>query len=83
MSTELFPERSKSKPVIYAYTDNHPAYAGMLKIGFTTRTAEERVAEQYPVLRPGPKPYTIVFTEPAVRDDGTGFTPHANATRSR
>lgn len=76
MSTELFPERSKSKPVIYAYTDNHPAYAGMLKIGFTTRTAEERVAEQYPVLRPGPKPYTIVFTEPAVRDDGTGFNDH-------
>ncbi len=73
MSTELFPERSKSKPVIYAYTDNNPAYAGMLKIGYTTRTAEERVAEQYPVVRPGTKPYTIVFEEPAMRNDGTGF----------
>lgn len=74
--TEFFPERPDSKPMIYAYADSHPSYAGMLKIGFTSIDVEKRVAAQYPTLRPGPRPYTIVFAEPALRDDGTSFTDH-------
>ena len=62
--------------MIYAYADSHPTLEGMLKIGFTSIDVEKRVAAQYPTLRPGPKPYTIVFAEPALRDDGTSFTDH-------
>lgn len=76
MNTEFFPERPDSKPMIYAYADSHPTLEGMLKIGFTSIDVEKRVAAQYPTLRPGPKPYTIVFAEPALRDDGTSFTDH-------
>lgn len=76
MNSDFFPERPDSKPMIYAYADSHPSYKGMLKIGFTSIDVERRVAAQYPTLRPGPKPYTIVFAEPALRDDGTSFTDH-------
>lgn len=70
----LFPARPNLNPTIYAYSDSNPLYAGMLKIGYTTKTAAERVAEQYPILKPGKKPYTIEVDEPAVREDGSVFT---------
>jgi len=72
---EFFPPRPKIEPKIYAYEDTNPEYAGLLKIGYTTKSVQERVAEQYPTLRPGGKPpYRIVLEEPALRSDGTGFT---------
>lgn len=74
--SDFFPQRPKVAPKIYAYEDTHPQYAGLLKVGYTTRSAEERVAEQYPTLRPGPPPYHIVLEEPAIRNDGTTFTDH-------
>ncbi len=76
MPKEYFPSRPALNPRIYAYEDNSPAYKGMLKVGFTTRSVEERVAQQYPTKRPGPKPYRIVLDESAMRGDGTSFTDH-------
>ncbi|WNC53279.1 MULTISPECIES: GIY-YIG nuclease family protein [unclassified Thermosynechococcus] len=76
MTKDFFPPRPKIEPKIYAYEDTNPQYAGLLKIGYTTKSVQERVAQQYPTLRPGEKPYRIVLEEPAIRNDGTGFTDH-------
>lgn len=67
--SDFFP--SKSIPKIYAYTDTR--FEGYLKVGYTTKTAEERVREQYPVILPN-QSYSIVLEENAVRDNGTFFT---------
>ena len=76
MSKNFFPQRPLVQPKIYAYEDTNPQYAGLLKVGYTTKDVRERVAEQYPTSRPGQPPYRIVFEEPAMRSDGTGFTDH-------
>ena len=73
---EFFPQRPKVEPKIYAYEDTNPQYAGLLKVGYTTKSAAERVAEQYPTARPGQPPYRIVLEELAIRSDGTTFTDH-------
>lgn len=72
----FFPPRPESNPVIYAYEDTNPQYAGLLKVGYTTIDARTRVAQQYPTLRPGKPPYRILLEEPAMRNDGTTFTDH-------
>lgn len=73
-SLSFFPKRPDIHPRIYAYRDKNPEYASLLKIGDTTRTAEIRVAEQYPILQPFEgKPYEILFDESAMRSDGTCF----------
>lgn len=72
----FFPARPETRPAIYAYEDTNSQYAGLLKIGYTTRDVRERVAEQYPTLRPGKLPYKIVLEESAMRNDGTVFTDH-------
>jgi len=72
--TNFFPLRLQSQPAIYAYTDSNPEYKGLLKIGYTDKNAKTRVAQQYPTLRPGKLPYTIVLEESAVRNDGSNFT---------
>ncbi|MBQ4133695.1 MAG: GIY-YIG nuclease family protein, partial [Desulfovibrionaceae bacterium] len=70
--------KTKSRPRIYAYSDDNPRYAGLLKVGFTSRAVEERMAEHYPTKLPGSTPpYTIVFNESAMYDDGGAFTDHA------
>lgn len=76
MTKAFFPPRPKSYPTIYAYEDTNPQYKGLLKIGYTTVNAQNRVAQQYPTLRPGKLPYRIVLEEPAMRNDGTVFTDH-------
>lgn len=76
MSNNFFPRRPKVEPKIYAYEDTNPQYAGLLKIGYTTKSVQERVAQQYPTLKPGKPPYRIVLEETAIRSDGTGFTDH-------
>ncbi len=70
----IFPARPDANPTIYAYSDNNPQYGGMLKIGYTIKSAQERVAEQYPILKPGKIPYVIHIDEPAIRRDGSVFT---------
>ena len=67
-----FPKRPDLHPKIYAYTDI--SYKDLLKIGYTTRVnVEKRVSEQYSTKRPGQRPWTIVFEESAIRNDGTCF----------
>ncbi len=77
MSKEFFPQRSGSHPMVYAYSDSNPQYAGLLKVGYTEKDVEKRVANQYPTKRPdGVLPYKIVLAESAMREDGTCFTDH-------
>lgn len=76
MSNEFFPARPGVKPTIYAYEETHPQFAGLLKVGYTTIGAQTRVAQQYPVVRPGKPSYRIVLEEPAMRTDGSVFTDH-------
>lgn len=71
---DFFPSKPDVRPTIYAYEDSNPQYAGLLKVGFTNGSVKQRVAQQYPTLRPGPLPYRIVLEESAMRPDGTGFT---------
>ena len=71
MSNELFPPLNP--PRIYAYSDSR--FEDCLKVGYTTKTVTERVAEQYPVKLPN-QSYTIELDEIAMRDDGSFFTDH-------
>ncbi len=75
--SDFFPRRPRLNPMVYAYEDTHPQYAGLLKVGYTaTQSVQQRVAQQYPTKRPGALPYRIVLEEPALRSDGTSFTDH-------
>ena len=57
--SNFFPERPDLTPQIYAYTE--PQYEGQLKIGYTARDVQKRVAAQYSTKRPGEElPYKIV-----------------------
>jgi hypothetical protein len=69
MSKNYFPE--KSIPKVYGYTDTR--FPNCIKVGYTTKTAEERVAAQYPVKLPTMS-YEIILEELAIRNDGTLFT---------
>jgi hypothetical protein len=60
-------------PRIYAYSDSR--FPNCLKVGYTTKTTEQRVAEQYPVKLPQ-QSYHIELDEIAVRNDGSFFTDH-------
>ena len=71
--SNFFPSRPNLTPQIYAYSD--PRFEGLLKVGYTTRDVQKRVAQQYPTKLPGDKqPYKIVYQDSSVRDDGTAFT---------
>lgn len=67
--SEFFP--SIKHPRIYAYEDN--TQEGWLKVGYTTRSVNERVEEQYPSNLPKGKPYKILLDELAIREDGSYF----------
>jgi len=74
MNKTFFPPRPAARPTIYAYelvgVDTH---TGLLKIGYTDRDAQQRVAEQLKTAR---LKYNIVFEEPAMKNDGSSFTDH-------
>lgn len=76
MSKQFFPSRPEANPTIYAYEDSNPTYKGLLKVGFTAIDVRQRVAQQYPTLRPEKVPYKILLEEAAVRNDGSSFTDH-------
>lgn len=77
LANNFFPERPSSQPFIYAYEEpGNPQLKGMLKVGYTSRTVEERMREHYPTLRPGEQPYRVVLAETAMRSDGTMFRDH-------
>ncbi len=63
--------------MVYAYSESNLQYKGLLKVGYTEKDVEKRVAQQYPTKRPdGMLPYKIVLAESAMRNDGTCFTDH-------
>jgi len=76
VGNNFFPPRPAAVPKIYAYEDTNPQYAGLLKVGYTTKDVRERVTAQYPTLRPGEPPYHIVLEESAMCNDGTTFSDH-------
>ncbi len=74
MAIDFFAPRPEVTPTIYAYElIGVASHKGYLKIGYTERDAETRVAEQ---MHTSAVPYKIVLTEPAVRPDGSCFTDH-------
>ena len=74
---DFFPQRPKVHPMIYAYRDLNPDYDGLLKVGYTEKDVDRRVAQQYPTKRPdGKLPYEILYRSSAMREDGSCFTDH-------
>ncbi|WP_236979660.1 GIY-YIG nuclease family protein [Membranihabitans maritimus] len=69
---EFFPKKSEATPTIYAYElPNDTGRKGQPKVGFTNRTAQERIKEQIGATR---AEYRIVLEENAMRNDGSVFT---------
>lgn len=74
-TTDLLRKRVTESPVIYAYEHiGVPAHQGWLKVGYTTREAATRIAEQN---KTGNIEFKIVLVRPAMRSDGTSFDDHA------
>ncbi len=71
-SSDFFPLKPKSNPRIYAFSDYSPATKGLIRIGFTSRSVQERMKEHFPTKRPG-KAYDLLLDESAMRNDGTTF----------
>ena len=71
---DFFPQRPEVHPMIYAYRDLNPDYDGLLKVGYTEKDVDRRVAQQYPTKRPdGKLPYEILYRSSAMREDGSCF----------
>ena len=72
MEQKFSPQRPSITPTIYAYrlpgVDSHRGY---LKVGYTDRTAKERIDEQ---LHTSKIAYEIVLVESAMTNDGSCFT---------
>jgi len=65
MSKDFFLQRLEATPTIYAYElPNDSFRKGQLKVGFTNRTAEERIKEQIGATR---AKYEIVLIESMIR----------------
>ena len=74
MATNFFPQRPDVNPTIYAYElIGVNTHTGLLKVGYTDRNAQERVAEQLKTAR---MQYKIVLDVSAMRNNGTAFTDH-------
>lgn len=71
---EFFPPRPPVNPTIYAYElVGVETHKGLLKIGFTDRSAQVRIKEQ---LGTAAIQHKIVFEESAMKRDGSSFTDH-------
>ena len=77
------PLKSNKIPRIYAYTEpqykdtiwqNQRQGKGLIKVGFTTKSAYERISEQFGTNKPTDKPFEILLDKVAIREDGTYFT---------
>jgi hypothetical protein len=74
MSNKFFPPRPDANPTIYAYEfADVTSHIGWLKVGYTSRNSQDRIAEQ---LKTSRIEYKIVFEESAMRNDGSAFTDH-------
>lgn len=72
---EFFPRRPELRPMIYAYEEPYNSQVkGLLKVGYTAaQDVRTRIAQQFPIVRPGETPYIIKVEESAVKSDGTTF----------
>ena len=72
MEKNFFPQRPAVTPTIYAYRlPEVNSHKGYLKIGYTDRSAKERIEEQ---LHTSKIKYEIVLVESAMANDGSCFT---------
>ena len=74
----FFPEPKQITNIVYAYSIPGKKYEGLINIGFTSKSFEERINSNFP------KNLLIMLSltkklleEPAVRNDGTFFMDHA------
>lgn len=71
---EFFIQRPEVTPTIYAYMlPGVASHQGYIKVGYTERNVETRVAEQ---MHTSQVPYKILLKESAMRSDGSCFTDH-------
>lgn len=72
MPTDFFIQRPAIEPAIYVY--RIPGiHEGYIKIGYTERDVNTRIKEQLGASR---APYELLYTESAMRSDGSVFTDH-------
>ena len=72
MEHNFFPQRPKVTPTIYAYRlVGVESHKGFLKVGYTDRSAKERIDEQ---LHTSKVQYEIILVESAMSNDGSCFT---------
>jgi hypothetical protein len=69
---EILAPKPEAHPRIYAYAIHDEAHKGQLKVGQTTRSVKQRVAEQLKTA--AITNFTIELDEPATRHDGSLFT---------
>lgn len=71
---EFFPQRPESHPIIYAYEHiGVESQRGYIKVGYTEKSAEKRVAE---IEHTGGVPYKILAFWSAMKNDGSSFMDH-------
>lgn len=71
---EFFKQRPEVNPTIYAYMlPGVASHEGYIKVGYTERDVETRVAEQ---MHTSAVPYKILYTASAMRADGSCFSDH-------
>ena len=74
MPTEFFAQRPSVTPTIYAYElPDVASHKGYIKVGYTERDVEKRIAEQ---MHTSGVPYKILLKESAMCQDGTCFSDH-------
>ncbi len=74
MVKDFFPKRPDITPTIYAYElDGVDTHKGLIKVGYTDRDANTRIAEQ---LKTSRVKYRILLVESAMREDGSNFVDH-------
>jgi len=74
MSKKFFPAKPEVNPTIYVYQlMGVETHKDLLKVGYTVRNAQDRVAEQ---LKTSRLKYKILLEESAIRNDGSAFTDH-------
>ena len=69
---DIFLKKPKAKPRIYVYSIDDIAHQGLLKVGQTTRSVQQRVNEQLKTA--AINNFRIEFECDAIRDDGSVFS---------
>lgn len=77
LHSRYFPQKPNVNPQIYAFSLPEAEYAGILKIGYTSRNdVNIRIKEEFPIRLPKNTPYKIEYVGKAVKDTGEVFMDH-------